>query len=112
MDPKLCLGCSEPRAQNNPGLDGFSLKLVGNAGYTDFRHRRVRRENFFHLSRPYLVAARLDQILLPVDDEQVAVFVQITEVASVQPFPWPKLVYVVAQDTGSLVGPVPEFNHE
>ena len=47
----------------------------------------MRREHFLDLARPDLIAAGLDQILLPIDDEQVAVVVEIAEVAGVQPAP-------------------------
>ena len=61
----LCAG-----AHDDPRLDDLAFDIVGHAGDADFRDRRMRGEHLFDLARPHLIAARLDQILLPIDDEQ------------------------------------------
>jgi hypothetical protein len=37
----------------------------------------MTRDDLLDFARPHLIAARLDEILLAIDEEQVAVFVQI-----------------------------------
>ena len=73
-----------PGAQHDPRLHRLALDVVGHAGDADFGDRRMRREHFLDLARPDLVAARLDQVLLAIDDEEVAVVVEIAEIAGVQ----------------------------
>jgi hypothetical protein len=38
-------------------------------------------ENLFDFTRPHLIAARLDQILLAVDDEQERVLVDVSQIS-------------------------------
>src|SRR5262249_61485689 len=69
-------------------------------------------QHFFDLPRPDLEPARFDQIFLAIDDEQVAVVVQIAEIAGVQPPRGSLLVGMVAQDDGRLLGLVPVADHQ
>src|SRR5262249_25226712 len=83
--PELILADRLSGAQHDPRAHRFALPRVRDAGHADFAARRMRRQRLLHLARPHLVAAGLDQILLAVDDEQVAIVVQVAEVAGVEP---------------------------
>ena len=74
-------------AQDHPRGHRFALARVGDTRDADFGDCRVCRDHLFDLARPHLKAARLDQILLPIDDEEISVLVQIAEIACVQPAP-------------------------
>src|SRR5437016_9760180 len=89
-------------SEDDPRFHRFALDCVRDAGHTDLGDRRMRRERFFNLARPHLVAARLDQILLAIDDEEITVGVEIAEIARVQPAARSMLVDVLAQHAGRL----------
>jgi hypothetical protein len=55
------------------------------------------RDRLFDLARPHLVAAGFDQIFLPIDDEEVAVLVQVSQVARVQEAAVSPIDHVIAQ---------------
>ena len=71
--------------EHHPGLDHFALRRRRACRPRPPRHRRMRGEHLFDLARPHLEAARLDQVLLAIDDEDVAVLVEVAEIAGVQP---------------------------
>src|SRR5947209_6552596 len=79
----LCGGVAG--AEDHPRSHRLAFDRVRDAGHADFGDCRMRRERFLDLARPYLVAARLDQVLLAIDDEEITVRVEIAEIARVQP---------------------------
>ena len=76
-----------PARSTTQALTTSPFTAIGHAGDADFGDRRMVGQHFLDLARPHLEAARLDQILLAIDDEEVAVVVEVAEVAGVQPAP-------------------------
>src|SRR5207249_5913145 len=109
---QLRFGCRVLRAEHDPRLDHFPFGLVCDTSHTDFGNRRVVREHFLDLARPHLESARLDQILLAIDDEQIAIFVEVAQIAGMEPAPRAALVDVVAEHADGLVGSVPVADHQ
>ena len=58
-------------------------QTVGHARDAYLLHAGMGRQHFFDFPRPHLVAARFNQIFLPIDDEQERVLIEIAEVARV-----------------------------
>ena len=73
------------RPQYHPRLDCLALILIRHAGHADFGHGLVRRQHFLHLARPDLEAAGLDEVLLAVNDKEVAFCVHVAKVACIDP---------------------------
>src|SRR5262245_60377722 len=71
--------------KHHPRVNHFAFQSVGHTGYADLGDCRMRRQHFLDLARPHLVAARLDEIFHPIDDEHIAILVHVTQVARVQP---------------------------
>src|SRR3972149_6998802 len=94
---QILVGAALALTQHDPRLDRFALHCVWNAGDADLGDSSMRCEHLFDLARPYLVAARLDEILLAIDDEEVAVGVEIAEGAGVQPSGCFRPVHVIAK---------------
>src|SRR5439155_1447071 len=100
-----------PRAQHDPGLDRFAFGRVGDPGDADLRDCGMRCEHFLDLSRPHLVAALFDQALLAIDDEEIPVVVQVSQIPGMQPAAGGAIQLVIAQHCGCFIGPVPVADH-
>src|SRR6187200_3582532 len=85
MAAQLVLGRRLTLTQNDPGLDGFTSERVGDTSHTGFGDRGMVAEHFFYFAGPDLIAAGLDQVLLAIGEEDVAVLVHVADVASVKP---------------------------
>src|SRR4029077_15117024 len=68
---QLLVGCLVARAKHHPRLDRFAAERIGYPSHPDLGNRRVLREHFLDLSRPHLVTAGLDQVLLAIGEEDV-----------------------------------------
>ena len=90
-------------ARHDDGGDGLDPARVGDAEHGRLGHRRVRVDDLLDLARGDVLAARLDHVLLAVDDVEVALVVEDAEVAGVQP--------AVAERLGRLGGVVPVAEH-
>src|SRR5262252_581740 len=73
------------RAEHDPSANGLAFDGIGHARHANLGYGGMRRQHFLDFAGPDLLTARLDQVFLPVHDEQIAVVVEIPEVASVQP---------------------------
>ena len=104
--------CRLPAAQHDPRLDRLHANGIGHARDAHLFHGGMRRQHFLHLARPHLIAARLDEVLLAVDDEQVSIFVEIAEISRVQPSPRSTRFNVIAQRTCGLLRAIPESGHQ
>ena len=65
-------------------------------------------DDLLHLPGPHLEAAGLDHILLAIDDEQVTVFIQITQVAGEKP----ALALDLVDSLSGGLGPIEVFQHQ
>ena len=81
--PQIALGRMLPGSQDDPGLDDLTLGGVRDASNADLGNRGMRCKSFLDFARPHLKAARLDEILLAIDDEDVTVFVEVPEISRV-----------------------------
>ena len=62
-------------------MNVFTLGRIGDTRDTHFGHGGVRGQHFFDFARPDLVSAALDEILLAIDEKELAVLVEISQVA-------------------------------
>src|SRR5206468_7523910 len=85
---------------------------VGDTRDADLLNGGMRREYFLHFTRPYLVAARFDQVFLAIDDEHVTILVEIAEISRVKPSPRSTRFDVVAQRARGLLRAIPEAGHQ
>ena len=72
-------------ADHDPRLGALAGALVGHAGHAGVGDRRVAREHGLELGGRDLEAADLDQLLEPAGERDVAVRVDLGEVAGVEP---------------------------
>ena len=75
-----CPGLSDDEADRY--LTGF---VVGDADHRSVGHRRVGEQERLELGRWDLEALVLDELLEPVDDEEVSLVVDVADVAGVEP---------------------------
>src|SRR6185503_13044371 len=101
--------CAHVRTHDDPRLQPLTLLRIGQANHTRFGDRGMRGEYFLNLARPHLEAARLDQLFLAIDDEDVAVAIEIAEIAGVE---GALTVASLAQHLPRRVGPLPIALHE
>ena len=71
--------------EGDGGDDGLAPALVGQPEDGDLAHRRVAHEDLLDLDRVDVLAAGDDHVLLAVDERDVAVVVDLAEVAGVEP---------------------------
>src|SRR5262245_31042410 len=71
--------------QHDPRFGHFALDRILDPGDTHFVYGGMCGNDLLDLPRPDLKAAGLDHVLLPIDEEDVAVTVHVGEVARVQP---------------------------
>src|SRR4051812_31544809 len=95
--PEFRFGRCMARAYDHPRMHDLALDRIADAGDADFSHRRVSRKHLFDLAGPDLKSARLDHVFLAIDDEYIPVFVEVSEIARVQPSSRAVGVRVVAQ---------------
>ena len=93
-----------PGPQHDERLHDLALGGVRHADGRRLEHGRVGIEDLVHLAGIHLESRDDDHLLLPVDDEEVAVLVHPHDVAGVQP--------AVAQHERRLVGPPPVAVHD
>src|SRR3954462_13629221 len=74
-----------PLLEDHGGADLLAHRLVGHADHRGLEHALVLVEDLLDLARVDVVAAADDQLLLAVDDEEVAVLVDLAHVAGVEP---------------------------
>jgi hypothetical protein len=72
-------------AHDDHGHDFLAEPLVGHSDHGGLGHARVGVQHILDLAGVHVVPAADDELLLPADDEQEAVLVEVTEVAGVQP---------------------------
>src|SRR6266566_2311228 len=72
-------------AHDDHGHDFLAEPLVGHADDGGLGHGRVGVQHVLDLARVHVVPAADDELLLPADDEQEPVLVEVAEVAGVQP---------------------------
>ena len=68
------------------GRDKFNFS-DWDPGDADIRDAGVGRQHFLNFTRPHLITAGLNQILLPIDDEKKRIIVDVPEISRVQPRP-------------------------
>src|SRR5215207_1356177 len=71
--------------RNDHGANGFDPLLVRQADYRDLGDRLVFEEGVLHVAPGYLHAAGVYDVLYSVHNVEVALFVEIAEVAGVEP---------------------------
>jgi hypothetical protein len=76
---------SDPGRPHHERLGQLARLDVGDADDGDVGHARVGHEERLELGRRDLEALELDELLHPVDDREVAVLVEATDVAGVEP---------------------------
>ena len=69
-------------AEHHPGRHVLAEDRVRHAGHGRLGHRRVFEEGGLHLAGHHVVAAPDDDLLLPADDPEMAVGVEVAEVAA------------------------------
>ena len=74
-----------PGVRHDYGDDLLSERLVGDAERDRLEDRRVRQEHVLELPRVDAVAAPEDHVLLAIDEEEVAVLVQVAHVPGREP---------------------------
>jgi hypothetical protein len=94
---------------DDPRLDDFALCGIRHPCDTDVGNGRVTGQRFFHLARPDLEAAGLDQVLLAIDDEQKLILIEIPQVAGVKP---DASFAMRSKGVSSLVGVLPVRGHQ
>jgi hypothetical protein len=77
--------CRRAGMQYYPGFDGLAFARVWHASDADLSDRRVQGDDLFDLTRPDLVATRLDQVFLAFDQKDIAIVVHPAKIAGVQP---------------------------
>ena len=85
------------------GLGHLALVLVGHAGDRDFGDGRMAVDRLLHHARIDVVAGADDEVLDAVDEEQEAVFVEIADVAGVDP--------TALEGLGRRLGAIPVARH-
>src|SRR4051812_47432316 len=93
-----------PWLQHDGRRDLLAHRLVGHADHRRLGDRRVLVQDLLDLARIDVVAAADDHVLLAVDDEEVAILVELRHVAGVEPAP--------AHDLLRRVGPAPVALHD
>jgi len=73
------------RPQHHDRMDGLSPEAVGDPDDGRLLHVGVPEQRFLHLPRVDVVATTDDQILLPVEEVEVAVLGEPTGVPGVEP---------------------------
>src|SRR5229473_4595334 len=68
-------------AQNDKGLHRLAAVGIGNADYDRFGDSRVRVNRTLYIGRIDIVAAGDDHVLEAIDDEQIAVLVEVANIA-------------------------------
>ena len=76
---------SDVRPQHDEGGRDLAGLVVGEADHRGVGDLRVGEQQRLELGRRHLEALVLDELLEPVDDEQVPVGVDVADVAGVQP---------------------------
>ena len=98
--PKLVRSCLGIRPQHHDGGDVLAELLVRDGEHAGLQHRRMAQQDLFDLQRRDLLPAAVDDVLDAADDEEIAVGVEIAEVAGPEP--------AVAE--GGLVSPPRHYN--
>ena len=88
-----------PGAEHDDRVHRLAPLLRRDADHRDLRDRRVRRDRVLDLDGVHVLAAGDDHVLHPVDEEQVAVGVEVAGVAGVVP--------AAAERVGGRLGLVP-----
>src|SRR6266702_3096120 len=73
------------RLQRHDRLDLLAEALVRDADHGRLGHRRVGIDDLFDLARVYVEPAAEDHLLLAIDDEEIALLVDVPEVSGVEP---------------------------
>lgn len=99
--PKLVRSCFGVRAQHHDGGDVFAELLMRDGEHAGLQHRRMAQQDLFDLQGRDLLPAAVDDVLDAADDEEVAVGVEIAEVAGPEPAvaeggPCRRLVIIIA----------------
>ncbi len=71
--------------EHHPGLDRLTLHRIGHASHAHITYFGKGSDHFFDLARPDLEATGLDQVLLAVDNKQVAILIQVADIAGIHP---------------------------
>src|ERR1700710_1176013 len=66
-------------------MHGFAPLLAGNADHRALRHRRMLRDDVFHLHRIDVLAAGDDHVLYAIDQIDIAFLVHVAAVAGMHP---------------------------
>ena len=74
-----------PVLQHDDRVHGFAPHVVRDADHRDLRDRRVRRDRVLDLDGVHVLAAGDDHVLHPIDEEEVALLVEVAGVAGVVP---------------------------
>ena len=91
------------RPQHHHGPHRLAPVRIGHADHRDFAHRRVLRHRLLDFAAVDVLAARDDHVLLAVDEVQVALVVDVADVAGVHP--------AVAQRLRGRIRVVPVAEH-
>src|SRR6185369_7527887 len=71
--------------QHDDSLRHLARFIIGIRNHRGVRYTRMSQQHRFEFGRRHLETLVLDQLLRTIDDEEVPVFVYVTDVASVQP---------------------------
>ena len=88
---------------DDPSFDRFSAVRVRDAAYAHLQNFGMRGDGFFHFARPDLESTRLDELLLAVNDVEIAVFVHAGDITGEQPG---LAIFHLAQRVGCFGGHV------
>src|SRR5213079_1740460 len=81
----LLLGQAHAFPRDHPGHHSLSRMRVRDPRDADLSDGGVCRDDFFDLARPNLKTARLDEILLAIDDGEIPVPIEQPQIASIEP---------------------------
>ena len=96
-------GCLIDVGRHDHANHGLAPSLIGLADHRRSGHGRVAAQRVLDLAGGHVLAARDDDVLLPIDDVEHPVLVESADIAGVQPS--------VDDRLGRQVGPVPVAGH-
>src|SRR5437763_1539306 len=71
--------------QHNKSLRHFPRFIVAARNHRTIRHRRMRQQHRLQFGRRHLKSFVLNQFFHAINDEEVSIFIRVTDVTSVQP---------------------------